>query len=511
MNTSRHPNLLLFLFAIVIAIVCHILFSPYGFNPTDEGFVLSSSVRLLHGQIPHVDFSSLRPLGYAYLHIPELLISKDYTFLISRFVFWFEMSLIAYLWVLILQQSFSIFNFPLSIVLFLITFIFNCHYFPIGVLHTIDGLLFALLGFFILYRFEKMQWLAGLFIGYAVLCKQGFVVLTPLLLFLFPQKKYSFLFSLIPGIFYVALISFFGGWHDLIAQLTAHSEIVEVGLLNYILNPYLYAGIVLSILYKKFNFPLTVMPLLMVGCLLLLLVTDHYHGKVLLFLFGYMITDFFLTVQTRKIYLLALALAWCVSISVGYASIALFSGGLISLLLCLELKNENHFLNDRTILLLPIVCISFFYFVRSTNIYREIERPELTFKLNGIVQGANGIYTNKKTFAVLKDMHDLQTIYPRLLALPDFTSAQLFCYNRPVLTEWPNRAEIPNDKILDKVTSILKTDSTTTIAVAKYQTALLSDTLQSSNFDDYKIIQFVKQHYRKSGETEYFELFRRTK
>ncbi|HNY56128.1 MAG TPA: hypothetical protein PKI86_10890, partial [Chitinophagales bacterium] len=64
------------LFILIVAAICHILFSKYGFNPTDEGFVLSASNRILHGQIPHVDFSSVRPLGYAYLHIPELLISK---------------------------------------------------------------------------------------------------------------------------------------------------------------------------------------------------------------------------------------------------------------------------------------------------------------------------------------------------------------------------------------------------------------------------------------------------
>ena len=66
------------LFILIVAAICHFLFSPYGFNPTDEGFVLSATNRVLHGQIPHVDFSSVRPLGYAYLHIPELLISKSH-------------------------------------------------------------------------------------------------------------------------------------------------------------------------------------------------------------------------------------------------------------------------------------------------------------------------------------------------------------------------------------------------------------------------------------------------
>ena len=85
-------------FLLLLATICQFLFSNFGFNPTDEGFVLSATNRVLHGQIPHVDFSSVRPLGYAYLHIPEFLFSENYFFLISRFVFWLEQILIAFLW-----------------------------------------------------------------------------------------------------------------------------------------------------------------------------------------------------------------------------------------------------------------------------------------------------------------------------------------------------------------------------------------------------------------------------
>ena len=67
-------------FILFLTSICHVLFSKYGFNPTDEGFVLSATNRVMHGQIPHVDFSSVRPLGYAYLHIPELLYSKTHFF-----------------------------------------------------------------------------------------------------------------------------------------------------------------------------------------------------------------------------------------------------------------------------------------------------------------------------------------------------------------------------------------------------------------------------------------------
>ncbi len=36
-------------FILMAALVCHFLFSAYGFNPTDEGFVLSATNRVWHG------------------------------------------------------------------------------------------------------------------------------------------------------------------------------------------------------------------------------------------------------------------------------------------------------------------------------------------------------------------------------------------------------------------------------------------------------------------------------
>src|SRR5205807_9797349 len=41
----------------------------FGFNPTDQGFILAGSWRFLHGELPHVDLISPRPLGSPILHI----------------------------------------------------------------------------------------------------------------------------------------------------------------------------------------------------------------------------------------------------------------------------------------------------------------------------------------------------------------------------------------------------------------------------------------------------------
>src|SRR6185436_6835443 len=83
---------------LALPLAAHLSFSQLGFNPTDDGFILAYSRRLLDGQIPHRDFISIRPVGSALLHAPELLFGGTHTFWISRLAVWFEFALIAWAW-----------------------------------------------------------------------------------------------------------------------------------------------------------------------------------------------------------------------------------------------------------------------------------------------------------------------------------------------------------------------------------------------------------------------------
>ncbi|MEZ5054682.1 MAG: hypothetical protein R2807_08000 [Chitinophagales bacterium] len=42
-----------------------------------------------------------------------------------------------------------------------------------------------------------------------------------------------------------------------------------------------------------------------------------------------------------------------------------------------------------------------------------------------MVEGANGIYTNKNTYAVLLELKKLKMEIPNLIALPDFTACSI--------------------------------------------------------------------------------------
>ncbi len=89
---------LVFACLLLAPAICHLSFSWMGYNPTDDGFVLAQSRRILDGQIPHRDFISVRPVASALLHAPSVLLGGDRTYWWSRGFVWVEFSCIAWAW-----------------------------------------------------------------------------------------------------------------------------------------------------------------------------------------------------------------------------------------------------------------------------------------------------------------------------------------------------------------------------------------------------------------------------
>ena len=83
-------------FVLLASTLSHLLFSQLGFNPTDDGFILAGSRRILDGQVPHRDFISIRTAGSHFIHAPFVLFGGDYVFWISRYFVWFQFACIAW-------------------------------------------------------------------------------------------------------------------------------------------------------------------------------------------------------------------------------------------------------------------------------------------------------------------------------------------------------------------------------------------------------------------------------
>jgi hypothetical protein len=52
-----------------LVIVLYLLLAPWGANTMDGGLILAQTFRILHGQVPHLDFLTPRPAGSAFLHL----------------------------------------------------------------------------------------------------------------------------------------------------------------------------------------------------------------------------------------------------------------------------------------------------------------------------------------------------------------------------------------------------------------------------------------------------------
>ena len=198
---------------VVLALLFWWFQGRYGFNPTDDGFVLAQSWRLLHGEIPHVDFTSPRPLGSAILHLPEVLLPWG-TLAFSRLLVTFQL-----VWVAIATVDL----FPtvrersvlerLSLVT--IAFLLAVGTWPLMAWHTIDGIFIGVTVLWLAMReaprsrWRHVQW-GGLWLlaGFAPLVKQGFVIVPVLAaMVLIAQRRWAALryapVGAVPGALYL--------------------------------------------------------------------------------------------------------------------------------------------------------------------------------------------------------------------------------------------------------------------------------------------------------------------
>jgi hypothetical protein len=204
----------------------------------------------MQGEIPHVDFTSPRPVGSALLHIPELLL-QTHLLALSRLIV-----ILQILWISI--ALFEIFKIDSSQInkqekfgLIAISFVLNINSWPIMAWPTIDGLFICstLLYFFFckekIFKSENLKYISiWLLAGYSITIKQGFWIIPLLLVFLICVRKEWKLLKFIPIVFVPVLAyliwvrGFWGGLFEQI-HLGNQSDLPSRawGLLQYFLSP----------------------------------------------------------------------------------------------------------------------------------------------------------------------------------------------------------------------------------------------------------------------------------
>jgi hypothetical protein len=543
-------------FVIIIATICQLLFSNLGFNPTDDGFVLAGSRRILDGEIAHKDFISIRPVGSYFLYAPLIPATGDYVIYISRFIVWLEFAAMAFIWVIILNKKL---NLSLStkylLSLAFIIFIFCVHSFPIMVWSSIDALLFSTIGIFLCFSNSVPRKCIGyLFIGMSILFRLNFLPLLVIFILLFGdwKKKKFWLILILPGFVYFLYSFLNNALTDALFQLTAQNIFSSVVLTLLISKSSIIS--VIGILIGAFGINLAkghgsfirnpverkligiiILLLVPVAGLLPLALSIYYYSiysKILLAaLIGVILIlsykEKFSTLV--KMGLLVILIALCVSFSAGYATPSLFSGillGFLILVAYIEYKKINtkgkkisglaSFLMRKNIirlatLLLIVLAISAFSYARYNEIYRETPATTFNSELGDVLAGGKSIRIDNNTYNVLMDLNSAVSKIgkdKKFCILPDYAAYWIKSKQQnPLPLDWPNNVELASDKL--KVyfeDAIEKNREDMTIILGKYSTERIAFVYEPLSNDNY-IVSYVKFNLTKIGETEFFELY----
>src|ERR671932_631526 len=538
-------------FLLIVPTLAHLLFSWRGFSPTDDGFTLAYSRRILEGQIPHSDFIIIRPFISPLIHTPFVLFGGDYTYWASRFFVWFQFACISWAWVSVINRAFdNPFNNPIKLFIALVSFAASVHYFVLTAWHTVDGLFLSSIGLWVLLTQRHSKWrvIGYLLIATAYLCKQSFLFMAPLSILLlgdWREKKYWLTITL-PAAAYGVYLLATGSFSEAILQLSSQTGIVSAGI-----GSYLNYGILLGVLAgccSMYLLSASTVPLLRtsripryVGALILmaipasLIAVQLYRGSLAAVSFGvvgmvlgvvlYRIAGVVLyriaggiTRDGEKIpvALIALLLAWSGSLSVAYNYPALLLGPLFAILTAFVYSRRDS-LNPRflhtTLIIVGVAILLSFAVSRPYHIYREQPSSELTESLDGVLPGGTLIYTNPNTYEFLVDLNNaIEVVAERgrtYAIIPEVAGYWVQSgQTNPLLIDWPWPVELNNQYLADRVTNDLAAKRGGVVVIVQKVDAFdLADGFIPLDEDNYPVVKYVREHFRKTNETEFFELY----
>ena len=477
-------------FTLFVAATAHCLFSWIGFNPTDDGFFLAHSRRILEGQIPHLNFISVRPPLTALLHIPVVALGGDYTYWLSRGVVWLEFAAIAWAWVAIAQKLRQLRLLDRDKTwLALVVFIFTAHTFPPMVWNSVDGLLCVSLGLYLLIG-QKTPWVkaAGyLILGLAPLTRQNFALLLPLTLIVTGdwRRPAYWLCAVAPATAFVLYLGFVGGLSAASEQLFAHTELAQTGFFVYLhglRGMAAWVGVVLGAaagrLRPTARYRAQAASALAYGALAAgtagLWFNLFPQAAFLLFgvAVGYVVTDLLNRQRDAnwlRLEVLIVAVAWSVSISNGYNTPALAGGILliVPLLGLLEASVDRQHApasawKPRVVVLGAALAV--FAYGRLAFPCSGMAPPrdapawELTSDLGEVWPGGHLIRTSTGTYRFLEDLERAVAVAgaSRYAIVPDCPGYWAVVGGDPLPVPWPQTGELPTQRLVDVVTRAIE-------------------------------------------------------
>ncbi|MGQ9887849.1 MAG: hypothetical protein ACUVSX_05095 [Aggregatilineales bacterium] len=514
--------------------VAHLLFSSYGFNPTDDGFTLAYSRRILDGQIPHRDFIIIRPFLSPLIHVPVVALGGPYTYWLSRLVVWAQFVTIVWLWLVVIQRSLSA-ALPRAgqFVLLLLGVMLSAHNFPLMAWSTIDGLLLLALGAFALSAGARWRLPAYALIGSAVLCKQSFMLILPLSLIIAGDWRdiRCWVAGLLPGALYALFVVLTGGLAAAQTQLLSQTDgvLLSSGVIAYLPYGFVAAwGGLMTALMRQSRRPGLLLALL-IGLPLSLAIAAFAVG-LLIFQLGFFVFALLAglavyavasralpSAQTRVI-LLVLAGGWSASLSGGYVSPILMAGPLMIALVVYANAlagppARQQWARWTFVLGVALLALAFVN-LRLNHIYRERPTSEMAYHLGDLLPGAQLIFTNANTYRYFED---LSRAIERATALGHPYALIPDCPGCWVQSPQPN--PLPIDWTLDlykNPTTIAQTIDRLerlraaggVIILQEVDANTIANAAEPLPVELYDVVPHVRQRFDVVGATTYFTLYR---
>lgn len=537
-RTNMNPWLLLAA-TTVVAILSQFLYAHLGFSPTDEGFTLAMSRRLLEGQVPHHDFVSLRPVLSPLLHVPELWLGER-LFWWSRFVARLEFAVISASWVWVLVRLFRLqWKAWVQAVVAAFVFLYSTYYYPLMAWHTIDGLFFITLGLpLVLGRRTGWPLLGYFLIGCAYLTKQNFLVVPLAVWVLFHIKDWRALLAwLLPGLLYLLWLIAGNAFADFLNQMQSETSLLQVGVIRFLTSPFFLLGLlgmlVLYIIHRKYQRLSTKvvhgLSLLVLFGLTAAMALGKYELRPPSFVFG-LLTGTFLMALWRyrewtlegKALALVIIIAWATSISVGMNTpvfligpmlLALWPGMFLVLGYPIPQPRQLPKWMKVSLGTVAVLTLGAYHYAHLNYIYRDLPVTGLGPKLGEVLPGGEGIYTNAHLHQMLEELQTLiDTTRQPYAMLPDYTawwaaSQQL----NPLPLDWVAGLEAESPIVQQRVQEALREVKARGgyIYVSRYQLRDIATTATplEETPERYEVVQWLRNKYPLKRGTRYWEVY----
>ncbi|MBL8004108.1 MAG: hypothetical protein JNL36_03325 [Candidatus Kapabacteria bacterium] len=523
--------------SFIVFLLISFFIAPLGFSPTDDGYILSMSNNIFHGQIPHKDFITIRPVASSILALYSYFpIFDSIQLFVTRIICALEFVLIAWMWIQIVFQRRNIEHPKIFIVaITVITTAITIHDFPLMAWHTIDGIFFCSLALLIRTKYQNKPtnsslFFSYLFLGIAVLCKQSFapVVLASLILFQDYKRIFPFVGFLLFPLLYVAWINSNGGLIDLLIQLSAQSKILGVGFKRYVVDLWFLGGITVGIgvwilQNSRFEDYKKSINLFLIISMVVFLLFDFTFGNNLskssVVLFGILIPICLKAIIEKREFAMVttmiIGIAWSSALSIGYSFPSLLCGGmLLVLFLELEIEIQNNWKTTSLSFAIALVFVCSFVFARTTKIYREQSVQYLHYPLGEVLKNGKGIYTNGNTYFFLYDVQTLRQKYNQKLLIFAPDMAGLYSskfYQQPTISPWARDLELPSQLLKEHFAHNLQQlgNSESMFAVSKFRVDSLAFKLTTFNTEtsDSPVVRFAKKELRLVDSTRFFYIY----